>query len=108
MKKINKKDDLKFKTDCILEVLCYGGVDLWEEKHINSNYRIVGKNNSIELMFYENVGSELYSVFCRFEKPLSDIGNPYSGKNNFHSTSNVQDAIKQFNVFLKTCVEKLN
>lgn len=106
--KINKKNDLKFRTDCILEVLCHGGIDLWEEKHINSNYRIVGKNNSLELMFYENVGSELYSVFCRFEKPLSDMGNPYSGKHNFFSKMDLEDAIKEFNTFLRSCIKRLN
>lgn len=106
--KINKKNDLKFRTDCILEVLCKGGIDIFNETNRNSNYRIVGEKNSLELMFYENAGSELYTVFCRFEKPISDMGNPYSGKHNFFSTMELEDAIKEFNAFLRTCVEKLN
>lgn len=106
--KINKKNDLKFRTDCILDVLCKGGIDIFNETHINSNYRIVGKKNSLELMFYENVGSELYSVFCRFETPILNLGNPYSGKYNFYSQADLDNAKNEFNMFLKECVEKLN
>jgi hypothetical protein len=106
--KINKKNDLKFRTDCILEVLCKGGIDIFNETNRNSNYRIVGEKNSLELMFYENVGSEIYCVFCRFEKPIPNMGNPYSGKHNFYAQSDLEDAIIEFKSFLREAVKKLN
>jgi len=106
--KINKKNDLKFRTDCILEVLCNGGIDIFNETNRNSNYRIVGEKNSLELMFYENVGSEIYSVFCCFEKPILNMGNPYSGKHNFFTKCDLEDAIREFKSFLREAVEKLN
>lgn len=104
--KISKSNDLKFRTACILLVLCENAVPINENSR-NGNYKIDGKNNSFELIFYENAGSSVYSVFCRFNNVVVGLGNQWSGKHNFYSTSDMDSAVKEFELFLKKALKAI-
>lgn len=104
--KISKKNDLKFRTDCILLVLCKNAFSINTEIR-NGNYRIEGSKNSIEFFFDGNKDSEVYSVFCRFDK-CNDLSGYMNSKYNFFSTSNLETAIKEFNLFLNDIIKTLN
>lgn len=105
--KVNKKNDLKFRTECTLLALCKNAFAINDTLR-NGNYKIAGVNNSFELMFYENLDSECYSVFCKFENVVTGLGNQWSAKHNFHTASNLEEAIKEFQVFLNEAVKSIN
>ena len=52
--------------------------------------------------------NNLFSVFGSFDKVVSGIGNQYSGKHNFYSNSELNEAIKEFEKFLIEVVKKLD
>jgi hypothetical protein len=104
--KISKRNDLKFRTECTLLVLCENAFAINETLR-NGNYRIEGEKNSLELMFYENTDSEIYCVFCKFDKPVVGLGNQWSGKHNFHTNSDMNEAINEFKLFFKNAVKHL-
>lgn len=103
--KVSKRNDLKFRTECTLMVLCENAFAI-NETLMNGNYRIEGDKNSLELMFRENTGSELYSVFCKFDK-CNELSGSMNSKHNFHTTSDMNEAVKEFKLFLKEAVKHL-
>lgn len=104
--KINKKNDLKFRTECTLLVLCENAVAINTE-YKNGNYRINGVKNSVEFTLNENVGSGLFSVFCRFDN-CNELSGSMNSKHNFHTQSSVDNAIKEFDLHLREIVKILN
>ena len=105
--KISKTSDFDFRTECALIITHKNGV-LIEGVSIYDTYRITGVNNSIDIILFPNVDSAIFSVFCKFEKPIAEMGNPYSGKHNFHTSSEKHTAVKEFGIFLNQAVNKLD
>ena len=103
--KVSKKNDLKFRTACILLVLCENAFAINETLR-NGNYRIEGEKNSLEVVFYDNSGSGFYSVFCRFDK-CNELSGYMNSKHNFYSSSDMNAAVKEFELFLKDAVKHL-
>lgn len=101
--KISKKKDLEFRTQCTLLVLCENAIPI-NEKLVNGNYKIIGSKDSVEITIREN--EFLYSVFCRFDKhnELTGFNNT---KHNFHTTADLNTAMKEFEFFLKELVKYL-
>lgn len=105
--KIKNVDDHKFRTDATLEALCRDAKPI-NEWVMNGNYRIEGAKNSLELYFGDNSGSELYSVFCRFDKPNELTG--ATGKCNvfFGMEYSAIEAANEFGKTLRNMLKYLN
>lgn len=105
--KVTKKQDHQFRTEATLEALCKGAKPINEDIR-NGNYRIEGKINSLEVWFDDNIKSELYCAFCRFDNANALTG--VSGKYNFYARVELtpEEAVKLFAKHLKECVNQLN
>ncbi len=107
MKKITKKDDLKFRTDIELILLCKKAVRV-ERETCNDKYKIEGKN-SLNIRIDDNAGCSVYTVYCRFDE-LNDLTGTYNSKHNFHvfASNGVENAVKEFNQFINQCLKYIN
>ena len=110
MKKITKADDLRFRTDIELILLCKKAVRVNKET-CNDKYKIEGKN-SLNIRIDNNAGSPVYSVYCRFDESnnLTDLTGIYNSKHNFHvfASDGVESAVKEFNQFINQCLKYIN
>lgn len=70
------------------------------------NYVVDAKDNKLTIILREEQ-SVVYSVYMRFSKPLSTIGNPYSGKHNYHSIEPLDEAVEGFDWFFNIAIEHL-
>lgn len=107
MKKITTKDDLQFRTDIELILLCKKAIRV-DKETCNDKYKIEGKN-SLNIWIRNNVGSAVYTVYCRFNE-LNDLTGIYNSKHNFHvlASDGVDSAIKEFNQFINQCLKYIN
>ena len=107
MKKITKKDDLRFRTDIELNLLCKNAIRV-EKETCNDKYKIEGEN-TLNIWIDNNAGSAVYTVFCRFNES-NDLTGIYNSKHNFHvfASNGVESAIKQFNQFINQCLKYIN
>jgi hypothetical protein len=51
--------------------------------------------------------AEVFSVFMQFEQPLEDMGNPHSGKFNYHGVTTLDEALAEFEAQFKTAIEAI-
>ena len=95
-----KKDRVLFVKE-VNEILYKYGIFINEENHVFT-YRLKSRDNLLTVKLYGEKDHKLvYSVFMKYDRPVEDIGNPYSGKHNFHDSSeDVQQTIDWFESFL--------
>lgn len=107
MKKITTKDDKQFRTDIELILLCKKAVRV-EKETCNDKYKIEGKN-TLNIRIDNNVGSAVYTVYCRFDESNALTG-IYNSKHNFHvfASNGVESAVKDFNQFINQCSKYIN
>lgn len=103
--KVTKKVDKIFRDKATLMILSYNAKVINEDVRIG-NYRIEGKNNNLELIIDDNVGSLCFSVYSKFDF-LNDLTGYMNCKHNFHTASECQNALAQFEIFLKEAVKRL-
>ena len=107
MKKITTKDDKQFRTEIELNLLHNKAVRV-EEETWSDRYKIEGKN-TLNIRIDNNVGTPVYSVYCRFDE-LNELTGIYNSKHNFHAfaSSGVESAVKEFNQFINQCSKYIN
>lgn len=108
MKKITLEQDKKFRTDIELEVLCLGGIRE-NENTCNDMYVFNGTKNNLHIKFDNNNGSEVYTLFCRFDKTNEITGN-LNPKCNFFlkKTNNIDEDVKEFKKHIRQLILKIN
>lgn len=104
--KIKKVDDRKFRIAVTLLLMSEGAIEINETMR-SDNYRIVGANNAAEFFIDDNVGSEVYSVFCRFDK-CNELSGDMNSKHNFHRAGEVGNMIGSFDLFLHEVIQHLD
>jgi hypothetical protein len=108
MKKVTIKQNKDFNKQ-IEEILinkgAENGVCEWDDTR--NTFRLVGKVNSFTFLMEDNVGSQCYSVFGRFDKPNNLTNNC---KFNFHhGTSDINQTVFEFVCFyLQDIINHLN
>jgi len=99
-----KKQRLEFVEGVKSIIINSGGVQINPEQ-----FKITTKENIISLLIWgESRHTEVYSVFMKFDTPSQLIGNRHTGKHNFHSLQKSEDAVSEFEYFLKDTINKLN
>lgn len=108
-----KASRVLFVNKCEEIVLGMGGKFIEETPSCDGTKRVFSlatNDNNIKIIIFSEEDHKLvYTVYMMFDKVSHNIGNPYSGKHNFHNGDrNVKDAIKTFELFLKNAVSTLN
>ena len=108
--KNNKKNRILFVEGAkkIIEDLGAEIISLPTDIINNTKYKVKTKSNVLNIILYnENDHEHVYTVFCRFETPTKEIGNPYSGKHNLHIVSQnpVSEILKEVETFFKEAIE---
>ena len=108
MKAITIKNDLKFRTEIELILLCKGATRVDEDK-CNDRYILSGKKNTLNIHIDNNIGSTVYSVYCKFND-CNELTGAYNSKHNFHMFSDnaIELIISDFNKFINQCMKYIN
>lgn len=78
----------------------------WGDGYSRSEYEFkTPKNRLIIVLYGQQDQHHCYSVFGVLDTPSNKIGNPFSGKVNFHSALSALEAIADFEDHLKLITE---
>ena len=104
-----KKDRVYFVNEIEKILLKYGNLLKKREcyNQFHKYFEIPLKNNRLEITLEQEEDQTLvYSVFMCFDVPRKDLGNPYSGKHNFHVIGDVKNAVERFKKFLNEAIKE--
>lgn len=109
-----KVDRIAFINGCKEVIFRYGGIATGKCKITGWNLFFIDlPNNKLILKIEPEEDQDVvFSVFGRYDTPTA-IGNPCSGKRNFHQIADnecweVQDTIDHFEDFIKESITKAN
>lgn len=105
MRKITILQNKKFITECEKLIKANYGLSVGENR-----FEIKGRKDNLYISLFDNTKSQLYSVFCRFDKCNVLTGNMNS-KHNLHVSGAIfstLDAVELFGKHLTECLAQIN
>lgn len=103
--KVTKVLDHKFRTAATKMILVYNAKVINEAVR-NGSYKVDGEINNVEIYVDDNIGSGLFSVFCRFDN-CNELTGYMNSKHNFHTQSTCDLALVEFQKFILELVKYL-